>query len=458
MEFSMELINYLTQVESKTLEFKQSCYSLKNIVKSVVAFANTAGGVILIGVNDDRDVVGVDEPLKDEQRLSSAFADSIRPLLMPDISITTYRDRSIIIVKVYHSFAPFYLESEGPENGVYIRLGSTNRKADKDTIENIRRMARNLAYDELPCPDLNSEAIDFRVASELFAKRSRTLDNKSLQTLGILTEHNRTAVPTIGGILLFGSNRKRHFPDAIIRCARFEGESGSRFIDQLEIDDPLPEAVESILKFIRKHIRVGLEIGSIHSTEHPQYPPKAIREAVINAIVHADYSIPGMNIRIAIYDDRIEITNPGTLPFGMSVETALSGVSKLRNRVIGRIFKELNLIEQWGTGITRIIEECKSNQLLAPKFEELGSAFRVTLNAGKLEEIKLAKWETDLIEHLQLKKEILTKEAAKLWGVSDRTARTRLLDMMAKDLIIEVRTSPTDPKKVYVLNSRSPRV
>ena len=454
----MELINYLTQLEGKTLEFKQNCYSLKNIVKSVIAFANTAGGVILIGVNDDRDVVGVEEPLKDEQRLASAFADSIQPLLIPDISITTYRERSVIIVKVYHSFAPFYLASEGSENGVYIRLGSTNRQADKETIENIRLMARNLAYDELPCPDLNSEAIDFRVASELFSIRSRSLDNKALQTLGIYTEHGRSVVPTIGGILLFGIDRKRYYPDAIIRCARFEGLSSSRFIDQLDIDEHLPEAVESVLKFIRKHIRIGLEIESLHSAEAPQYPLKAIREAIINAVVHADYSIKGMNIRVAVYDDRIEITNPGTLPYGMSVETALSGVSKLRNRVIGRVFKELNLIEQWGTGITRIMAECQAMQLLAPRFEELGSAFRVTLYAGKLEDIKLAKWETDLIGHLQLKKEIFTKEAAQFWGVSDRAARTRLLAMIEKELIIEIRTSPTDPKKVYVLNSRSSSV
>ncbi|MDP2218065.1 MAG: ATP-binding protein [Methanolobus sp.] len=163
-----------------------------------------------------------------------------------------------------------------------------------------------------------------------------------------------------------------------------------------------------------------------------------------------------MNIRISIYDDRIEITNPGLLPFGMSVESALSGMSKLRNRVIGRVFKELNLIEQWGTGIARIIEECDAAHLLPPRFEEIGTAFRVTLYAGKKIDLKLDKWEVQLIEYLKLKNEILTKEAADLWEVSERTARSRLLKMIDKGLITEVKTSPTDPKKVYVLKNRSP--
>jgi predicted HTH transcriptional regulator len=454
----MELTNYLQQEEGKTLEFKENCYSLKNIIKTVIAFANTSGGTLLIGISDNKEVVGIDEPLKDEQRLSSAFADSIKPLLIPDISIITYRERSVIVICVHHSFAPFYLASEGLEKGVYIRLGSTNRQADLDTIESIRRWARNTAYDELPCPDLNSEAIDFRVASELFSKRSRTIDNKALLALGIFTKQGKTVVPTIGGVLLFGSDRKRIFPDAIIRCARFEGISKTRFIDQLDIDVNLPESVESVIQFIRKHILVGLSIEGIHSYELPQYPLKAIREAVINAIVHADYSIKGMNIRISIYDDRIEVTNPGLLPFGMSVESALSGMSKLRNRVIGRVFKELSLIEQWGTGIARIVEECDAAHLRPPRFEEIGTAFRVTLYAGKKIDLKLDKLEVQLVEYLKLKNEILTKEAADLWEVSERTARSRLLKMIDKGLISEVKTSPTDPKKVYVLKNRSSHV
>jgi predicted HTH transcriptional regulator len=110
-----------------------------------------------------------------------------------------------------------------------------------------------------------------------------------------------------------------------------------------------------------------------------EYPPAAVREAIINAVVHADYSIGGMNIKVAIFNDRIEVTNPGMLPFGITLEAALSGVSKLRNRVIGRVFRELGLIEQWGSGMGRMITACQEAGLQSPRFEEIGNSFRVAL-------------------------------------------------------------------------------
>lgn len=454
----MELINYLKEQEGKTLEFKQNCYSLVKIVKTVVAFANTAGGVLLIGVKDkSKDIVGIEDPLKDEERLSNAFADSISPLMIPDIGIVPFRDKNLIMITVHHSFGPYYIRSEGSE-GVYIRLGSTNRKADSDTIESIKRSARNVAFDEQPYPEINSEAIDFRVASELFSKQSRTIDIIALKTLGILISQGNTAVPSIGGVLLFGINRGNYFPDSIIRCARFAGTNSAQFTDQLDIDEYLPIAVESVIAFIQKHTNIALEIGSIRSKEVPEYPIKAIREAVINSLVHADYSIKGMNIKVAIFDDRIEITNPGALPYGLTLKTALSGISKLRNRVIGRVFRDLSLIEQWGTGMNRIIQECEVHKLRPPLFEEIGTAFRVTLYSGVKIMQELTVWQKQLLEHLSCNREISTKEAAQFWKKSERTARTRLLSMLEKELIIEIRTSPTDPKKVYVLKSQSPNV
>lgn len=454
----MELIDYLQQGEGKTLEFKENCYTLKKIIRTAVAFANTAGGTIVVGVKNNRDVVGVEDPLKDEERLSSAFADSVSPLLIPDITIKSFRDRSVIIVKVFHSLAPYYVKAEGPEEGVYIRLGSTNRKADLETIENIKRGVRNLSYDELPCPDLNSEAIDFRVASELFQKGPRIIDNSALKTLGILVEHGKAAVPTIGGVLLFGYHRKQYFPDAVIRCARFDGLSSTRFIDQLDIDEYLPQAVESTMSFIRKNTRIGLDINGIKSEETPEYPLAAVREAVVNALVHTDYSITGANIRVAIFDDRIEISNPGCLPFGQTLESAMAGTSKLRNRVIGRVFKELKLIEQWGTGIKRIITACAKQGLPEPLFEELGLSFRVTLFAWKPQASILPVWHKALLDYLSAHDSISTKDAAELWNTTDRTARSRLKEMLDQGLILQLGTSPRDPKKVYVLHNRSSRV
>ncbi len=135
---------FLARNEGKTLEFKENCRPLHAIVRTVVAFANTAGGSIVIGVKDKtRDVVGIPEPLAEEERLANAFADSVSPLLIPDIQIHAWRNRQLIVVVVPHSVGPYYVRSEGPNSGVYVRLGSTNRSAGPELIAEIRRLARN---------------------------------------------------------------------------------------------------------------------------------------------------------------------------------------------------------------------------------------------------------------------------------------------------------------------------
>jgi predicted HTH transcriptional regulator len=438
--------------EGKTLEFKENPRPLAHIVRTAVAFANTAGGTLVIGVRDTtKDVVGLEDALADEERLANAFADNICPLLMPDIQIQAWRDRELIVITVPHTIGPYYVRSEGPEAGVYIRLGSTNRRAGPEIIEGIKRLARNTFFDELPCTEINTEAIDFRAASELLAAVSRPLTGPKRKSLGLTVDYQGREVPTQGAVLLFGKDRRRFFPDATIRCARFAGENKAEFLDQTDIDEYLPNAIESAIAFVERHTRQGIQIGRVKRQAVPEYPPWVVREAVINAIVHADYSIGGAGIQIAIFDDRMEITNPGFLPFGLTLEAALSGVSRLRNRVIGRVFRELGLIEQWGSGIGRMIATCTERGLKPPRFEELGTNFRATLYGERVVAPAIPEWHRQLVAYLIREGEIATKEAADLWTTSDRTARARLRKLVEEGVLVEVGTGPKDPHKKYVL-------
>ncbi len=444
----------LTQNEGKTLEFKENCRSMQNIVRTAVAFANTAGGTLLIGVRDrTKEVIGVKDPLSDEERMSSAFADSIKPTLIPEIQIVSWRDRELIVVNIPHLVGPYYVGSEGPEEGVYIRLGSTNRRAGPELIADIHRLARNTLFDELPCTEVNSEAVDFRAASEFFSQVSRPISDSVRRSLGLVVNHGGQELPTRGAILLFGKDRRSIFPDAVIRCARFSGLTTAHIIDQTEIDEYLPRAVEIAVAFIERHTMHAAEIGAVKRRDIHEYPPAAIREAIINAVVHADYSISGMNIRVAVFDDRIEITNPGMLPFGLTLEAALSGVSKLRNRVIGRVFRELKLIEQWGSGIGRIMAVCRQSGLQPPLFQEVGNSFRVTLFNKHVSapSEKEQEWQVRLEHYLLEHNEISTAHAAHVWNVSDRAARARLRKLVTQGVLAEIGTGPRDPKKVYVL-------
>jgi predicted HTH transcriptional regulator len=186
------IISYLSLEEGKTIEFKENCRPLRHILQTMAAFANTAGGSIVIGVRDKtKDIVGLTDPLADEERLANAIADGIRPLLAPDFHIHSWRDRQLIVVSVPHTVGPYYVRAEGPEAGVYIRLGSTNRRAGPEMIAELRRRARNISFDEQPYPECNSEEIDFRAASEFFNTPSHSLTPSKSKSLGLVVEHGK---------------------------------------------------------------------------------------------------------------------------------------------------------------------------------------------------------------------------------------------------------------------------
>lgn len=440
---------YLSQNESKTLEFKENARSLSGIIKTIVAFANTSGGVLLIGVKDKtKEIVGVPNSLQEEERIANAINDSIAPLIIPDIEIHSYRDRELIIIRVPHAAGPLYLKSEGPKRGVYIRFGSTNRTVDDEMLSSLKLFSENRTYDELPSPKgiLDEEAIE-----EAFAIIKKHPTNKQLEALNILTEHLGKSINTNGGTLLFGLNRLILFPDALIRCARFKGTDKEKIIDSQEITSSLPFTIGEALAFIEKNTTVESIIGKIHRQDIPEYPPFALREAVINAVLHSDYSIKGCHIQIAIFDDRIEFTNPGGLPFGQTIQKALQGFSKLRNRVIGRVFKELKLIEQWGSGLQRILAVCEKEGLKTPLIEEHNNQFRLTLYGKRIQQRQLLAWEEVLIDHLETRQSITTKEASKIWNVSDRTARTRLKVMAESGRLQRVATSEKDPFAIFII-------
>jgi len=333
---------------------------------------------------------------------------------------------------------------------VFIRVGSTNRPADRPVLEELRRLSANRSFDEEPIPDLDSEAIDFRAASELFAP-VRRLTRRDLGVLGMTARVAGRTVPTVGGILLFGTVREDRFPDAYLQAGRFAGKDRTRIVDTTEVRAHLPAVVEEAIAFVRKHEAIGLEIGATRHRERWPVPLVALREAIINAIVHADYAQRGAPIRLALYDDRIEVENPGLLPFGLTIEDILAGVSKLRNRIIGRVFKELGLIEQWGSGIGRMRTACEEAGLPTPSFEELGRHFRVTLFKTPAAQRETDPVEAAILGLLADGRGHTTAEVARAIGRTPRATRTRLARLVERGLVREVGTGPRDPKRTYHL-------
>jgi ATP-dependent DNA helicase RecG len=444
----------LQQEEGKTLEFKENSKSLDRIIHTIIAFANTAGGKVLIGVKDKtKEIVGLSDPIAEEMRLANAIADSIEPLFNPDIHVVSWRNKEFLLIQVPHSVGPYYAKAKGLKRGTYIRLGSTNRLADAAILAELERLGENECFDEMPTIGCSIQDLDIDAIKACFKKVGKKFEEPTAFSLHLYLKKQSKLIPSKGAILLFGKNRKEIFPQATIRCVRFTGTTKDVVLDHQDIDDYLPLALDKITSFVQRNTSLRAEIGPSIRKNIAEYPPVVVKEAITNALIHTDYSAAGSQIQVAIFDDRIEITNPGALPFGLNLEDALQGVSQLRNRVIGRCFRELELIELWGSGLKRMISQCKKSGITIPQFEELGHFFRVTLFNRREAVIVVSGWRKEIMDLIVKRKEVTTKDAASYWKISDRAARVRLKKMIEEGLISEISTNVFDPQKKFILKS-----
>jgi ATP-dependent DNA helicase RecG len=473
----MDIAHLLKQPEGKTLEFKENLSSPRGVLRAIVAFANTAGGTVIIGVEDkSKHVCGVEGPHALEEKLANLIDDNIAPQILPEIEVVPWRNLYLLVVQVFpSSVRPHYVKQDGPEKGVYIRVGSTNRLADSIMQTELRRVKIEDSFDKQPISTLSLEAIDFRVASELFTP-VRKLAQVDLESLDLVTTYQEKKVPTVGGLILFGTDRLKYFPDAWIQVGRFSGVTKTKIFDTQEITSYPILAIDEVMNFIKKHAMHGIAIpgagygggsgsgagfgdgagyGGRSLSRHAEtwsLPLTAVREAIINAVVHADYAQQGAPIRLSIFDDRIEIENPGLLLFGLTVDEIKRGVSKLRNRVIGQVFYRLGLIERWGSGIRRIIDSCREAGFAEPLFEEIGTHFRVTLFTQSISDPFLDEIEYAIIRVLTDKNGASTKEISEKIGRSVRATRTRLNVLIEKGLVIAVGSGVNDPQRKYFLS------
>ena len=367
------------QPEGKQLEFKRDLSSPQNVLKTLVSFANSAGGRLVIGVDDARQVVGVADPLAEEERICNLIADAIAPRLLPNVELMSVGDATVLVVEVFPSGArPHYLVKQGSEQGVYLRLGSSNRQAGPDWIAQTRRTAAGLVFDEQPMPTLSVQDLDLDAMARWFGPQ-RPLDTARLQTLKLLRADQGRLLPTRGAVLLWGREREQHFPDAWVQCGRFRGLDKVDIFDQQDIHAHLPDAVTAIELFLKKHAYKSARFGAMQRQDVWSIPLTMLREAIVNALVHADYAQRGTPIRVAFFDDRIDIESPGFLLPGMTVQDMQSGISRIRNPVIARVFRELHLTEQWGSGVKRIFADAAAQGLPEPRVVEIATGVRLSV-------------------------------------------------------------------------------
>lgn len=353
--------------ESKTIELKRE-YS-DQIKKTVIAFANSDGGTVYIGINDDGSIRGLPDP--DSVMLSASNA--IRDAISPDISLFTeytieeHGKKPVLAIRVLRGTArPYYLVSKGlrPE-GVFVRQGSSTVPATQTAILNMIRETSGDSYED--ARSLN-QSLSFVKAESFFESRNMLFGDAQKRSLQLIGDDG-----TYTNLALLLSDQCPH----TIKLAVFEGGQKSLFLDRREFTGSLLSQLEDAFNFIDLFNRTRAEFRGLDRVDMRDYPPQAVREAMLNAIVHRDYSFSSPTL-ISLFDNRMEFVTVGGLVKGISFDDIMLGISVLRNRHLANVFYRLKLIEAYGTGILKINEYYR-DQSDKPRIEVTDNAFKITL-------------------------------------------------------------------------------
>lgn len=412
-------------IESEKVELKEIV--TKDIKKEIVAFANTDGGELYIGVRDDGTIVGVENPEENILSLISMLRDSIKPDIMSCISTKTIteEDKKIILISVARgTSSPYYIEEKGLKpSGVYVRQGTASAPASEAAIRKMIKITDGDSYEKERA--IETELTFYSVGKE-FESRGLKFNLAQMKTLGILKEEG---IYTNLGLIL--SDQCKH----TIKIAIFYDNNKMKFKDRKEFSGSILKQLNETYTYIDLANKTGAEIKGLMRIDKRDYPEEAIREALINTIVHREYSFSG-SILISIFDDRIEFVSMGGLFGGITMKDISLGISQTRNEKLAAIFYRMQLIEAYGTGIAKIMN-CYSDSILKPEFRVTDNAFMVIL--PKKKELELNEPETDkkkiILNYIEKNKRITRKDAENILGIG-QTMAGRVLKELIDDKVI----------------------
>lgn len=359
----------MPMLESLSVEFKRE-YS-ESVKKTIIAFANTDGGALYIGVEDDGTIVGLSDAEIDATQLKVTTC--IRNAIRPDVSVFTsccveeLDQKKIVVVQVQLGAArPYYLEGKGirPE-GVFIRQGASSNPASETAIFNMIRENSALSYEETRCLE---QELAFDTLQKAFQKKELPLNIQQMKTLKLMRPDEEYT-----NLALLLSEQCPH----TIKIAEFQGIDKTLFRNRAEMGGSLLGQLQDVYDFIDRINKTSASFVGLERIDVRDYPPQAVREALLNLLVHRDYGFSASAF-INIYDDRMEFVSVGGLVRGISYADLMLGISMPRNKALADVFYRLHLIEAYGTGIPKIMTQYEKKSL-APSIEVTDNAFKITL-------------------------------------------------------------------------------
>lgn len=367
-----ELLEIIRNGESSGIEFKRDNIPIQDLAREIVSFANYQGGMILLGVEDNGKISGIQR-----QNIEEWVMEACRTKIYPEIipyyeTVVIEKDKRVAIVRVSSGLTKPYAMLHHGHRYYYVRAGSTVREAGREELLRLFQASGRVNVDIQPVPGATLADLDQRRLKQYFEGiLGQSIPKQDaewyhlLETVDLMTQANGMYIPTLAGMLLFGKEVKRFLPQAGIRSVAYPGKER----DYAAIDDevlmgpmlPLRETngdglverglVEQAEDFTRRNIGVKAYLNLGRRVEKRDYPLDVIREVIVNALVHRDYTIAGTDIMLAIYSDRLEITSPGRLPNTVTIEGIRRGQRYARNQTLVNIMRDYGYVEYRGMGI-----------------------------------------------------------------------------------------------------------
>lgn len=431
--------------ETETVELKSIV--MDDIKKEIIAFANCDGGTIYVGVADDGKVLGVENADECALQISNMVRDAVKPDVTMFIHYETLEcdGKAVVAVNIQRGTnRPYYLAKKGlrPE-GVYVRQGYSSVPAT-DTA--IRQMIKETDGDSFENMRSINQALTFEATKKEFEKRNVVFGQPQMQTLKIVSADG---IYTNLGLLL--SEQCLH----TIKAAVFEGINQNVFKDRREFSGSLMQQLNDVYDYIDFHNQTHATFRKLWRIDTRDYPEVAVREALLNTLVHRDYSFRASTL-ISIYDDRIEFVSIGGLLPGLELDDLMMGVSVCRNPHLANIFYRLQLIEAYGTGMKKIMG-AYANALVQPKIKTTNNAFKIILpnvnftpkaaevhkDFEKAANLALDSNEEKVLQFLREHLMITRKETQTLLEVSQSTAGRILKAMVDSGRIKQIGGSRT---------------
>ena len=344
--------------EGLGVEFKE-CYSSR-IDRDIVAFANTRGGILLLGVCDDKTIKG--ETLTNDMK---AKINDLARHCQPGISVHVSQIGKVVAVEVAEGAHKAYSCGEG----YFRRLNGTTQKMSPDELRLMFRDNDPVPFEERTVPGFSFEDVSrgkvLAFAKEVDIPLGGTTTSDFLRSLKVADESKVANA----GILFFAKAPRDYIRQAQMTMIAFKGTDRLHIYDRLDVQDDLLSQFNQAVGFLEKHLNIRSEIKGVQRKDIYEIPFEALREGLLNALMHRDYSIAGTQVSVDIFDDRVEITNPGGLAKGLTQKALGKGLSIRRNELIADLFSRLHMVERAGSGIRRMKRFLAEAGLQEPQFE-----------------------------------------------------------------------------------------